>query len=75
MQYIIKCRDGRRWGVRKAVSLDAACNAIAHCRVSGSVGATDTLNETYVGGGITTLADVVQLNADGTERQPYTEGY
>jgi hypothetical protein len=73
--YFVKLQDGRRWKVREAVSLKAACNAIAHARVTGSVGATDTLDQTYSGGGVTVLADVVQINSDGTERQPYTMAY
>lgn len=66
---------GRRWLVREARSLKDAMNAIAQARVTGSVGVKDILNETYVGGGITVLADVVQINSDGTERKPYTEAY
>lgn len=66
--YIIKLNDGRRWKVREAVSLIAACNAITAARVSGSVGSKSTLN------GVT-MADVVQINTDGTERQPYTAAH
>jgi hypothetical protein len=73
--YFVRLKDGRRWKVREAISLKAACTAIAHARVTGSVGAKDVLNETYVGGGITVLADVVQINSDGTERQPYSMAY
>lgn len=73
--YFVKLKDGRRWKVREAVSLKAACDAIGQARVTGSVGAKDILNETYVGGGITVLADVVQINSDGSERQPYTMAY
>jgi hypothetical protein len=64
-----------RWLVREAVSEDEALSAIAMARVSGSVGAKNTFNETYVGGKITVLADVVQINSDNTVRQPHTEAY
>lgn len=80
MQYIIKQADGRRWAVKSAVSLGAAMNAIAHARVSGSVGHKD-MRTTYIAGKdidewpVTVIADVHQLNSDGTERQPYTEAY
>ncbi len=75
MQYIVKCPDGSRWSVREAVSLKAVINAIAQARVSGSIGSKNLLDETYVGGGVTVVADVVQLNSDNTERQPYTAAY
>lgn len=74
-RYIIRCPNGDRWLVREARSLSDAFNAIASARVSGSVGSIHTLNRTYVGGGITVLADVVRLNSDNTERQPYQEAY
>ena len=63
----------RRWKIREAVSMKAAMNAIAHARVSGSVGAKDIL--TNVDRVTRVMADVVQINSDGTERQPYTEAY
>lgn len=66
--YIIKLNDGRRWKVREAVSLEAACDAIASARVSGSIGSKHTTN------GIT-QADVIQINSDGSERQPYTAAH
>lgn len=66
---------GRRWKIREAKTMEHALGAIASARVSGSVGSSSTLNETYMGGGITVLASVVQINSDGTERQPYTEPY
>ena len=61
----------RKWKIREAVSMEKALDAIAEARVTGSVGCKLTVNRTYVGGGITVDADVVQLNEDGTERQPY----
>ena len=73
--YIIRCKDGQRWKVREAVSLNTALNCIAHAKISGSVGSKDILNETYVGGGITILADVVEIISDGTEQNPYTMAF
>jgi hypothetical protein len=76
--YILRVKSdphGRRWGVREAVSVFAAYNAIAMARVSGSVGSKHLTDRTYVGGGVTVDADVVQLNSDNTERQPYTAAY
>lgn len=75
MSYTVKCKDGRRWKVREARSLNDACSAINMARVSGSVGGKSFLNQTYTGGRITVLANVVQINSDGTERQPYTAAY
>jgi len=66
---------GRRWLVKEAANKDAALDAIASARCSGSVGQKDMVDSTRCGGTIETLADVVQINSDGTERQPYTEAY
>lgn len=63
----------RRWLVREAVSEEAAMNAITHARVGGSVGHTDINLNTD--GTEQILADVVQINSDGTERKPYTEEF
>lgn len=41
----------------------------------GSIGGKSTRDETRMGGKITVLADVIQINSDGTERQPYVKGY
>lgn len=67
--------SGCRWKIREAVSMKEAEYAIASSRCSGAVGTKHVLNETYVGGGITVLADVVQVNSDDTERKPYTDAY
>lgn len=75
MENVILEVGGRRWKIREAVTEEAALNAIASARVSGSIGSKHTLDETDIGGGITVLADVVQINSDGTERQPYTPEY
>lgn len=64
-----------RWLVREAVSLQAAVNEISMARVTGSVGGKSTRDETFCGGVVTVIADVVQINSDGTERKPYTAAY
>ena len=73
MYYIQK--DGRKWKVREARSLEDALSVIASARASGSVGSKHTLDETRMGGDIIVLADVVQVNSDLTERQPYQAVY
>lgn len=66
---------GRNWKVREAITEEAALDEIANARVMGSVGSKSTLNQTHMGGGISVIADVVQINSDGTERQPYADAY
>lgn len=66
---------GRRWCIIEAQSEIAALAAIAHARVSGAIGHKDTLNKSYVGGTIETIAHVMQINSDGTFRRAYTEPY
>lgn len=66
--YYIRMKDGRRWKVREATSIKAACSAIANAAVSGSVGSSTYVNDVCV-------ADVVQVNSDNTERRPYTAAY
>lgn len=66
---------GRRWKVRQAKSIEHAMDAIVEARVSGSVGCKNVVNRTYLGGCVEVLADVVEINSDGTERKPYTERY
>lgn len=73
MKYIVRCKDGQRWKVRSATSLHNALSAIASAKVTGSVGSSTTLRD--VDGCITVLADVVQVNSDGSERKPYTQAY
>jgi len=68
MTYIVRCPNGQRWKVREARSLEAALDQIAFARVTGSIGGKTTINGTPV-------ADVVQINSDGSERQPYTQAY
>lgn len=79
MQYYIRVKGDpymRRWGVRQAVSLRAAMEAIDHARVTGSIGHTDTLTkyDKGVATGIT-LASVIQVNSDNSPRIAYTERY
>lgn len=71
---IVRC-GGRKWKIREARSFHDVEEAIATARVSGSVGSRSLLDMSFVGGGLTVLADVVQINSDGTERKPYTEAY
>lgn len=66
---------GRRWKVREARSWRDVEDEIGHARATGSIGGSSTLDQTRCGGGVTVLADVVQVNSDGTERQPYTMAY
>lgn len=80
MQYIVKCKDGRRWAVLAARSLRDACNAINMARATGSVGQKDLRTQAVAGAPFETwptetLAHVHQINSDGTLREPYTEGY
>lgn len=63
---------GRRWKIREARSYQDAMNGISAARASGSVGDRSYL---HVDGKVFTLADVVQVNSDNTERQPYTKAY
>ena len=68
MIYIVRCPNGQRWKVRDARSLNAALDQIAFARVTGSIG-----GKTFDNGIL--VADVVQINSDGSERQPYTQAY
>jgi hypothetical protein len=77
-QYILRIKGDpshRRWGVREAVSVSAAYHEIAHARVTGSIGGKSIVDRTHVGGGVTVISDVVQINSDGTVRLPYTLAY
>lgn len=73
MMYYIKDTNGHRWKVREAVSVKKALNEIAMARVTGSIGSKSILNETYIGGSVTVLADVVRVHSDFTEQKPYEE--
>lgn len=72
MIYYIKDNLGHRWKVRQAISVKAACNAIASARVMGSIGSKDTLSTRYVDGKPDrVLADVVRVHSDYTEQKAY----
>lgn len=73
MMYYIKDNSGNRWKIREAMSVKCAVNAIANARVTGSVGSKSILDETYVGGSIKVLADVVRVHSDLTEQKPYEQ--
>ena len=67
--------SGQRWKVRNALSADAALNAIADARATGSVGAKHIRDETAIGGDVVVMADVVKVNSDGTECKLYSMPY
>ena len=71
--YYIKDSNNDRWKVREAVSIKAACNAIAMARVSGSIGGKNILDDTLCGGNKRVVADVVRVHSDFTEQKPYEE--
>ena len=73
MENVILEIGGRRWLVREAISEEMALNAIASARCTGSIGCTR--KRVDVDGLETVEASVVQINSDGSERQPYTESY
>lgn len=80
MLYYIRCPDGSRYKVREAVSLRAACNEIAHARVTGSIGGKSSSIDYKRGIPFNqqkerVIANVVQVNSDNTERQPYQPAY
>ncbi len=58
---------GCKWLVREAASMQDAEFEIAHARVRGSIGGK-TIQQ---GDREIVLADVVRLNADGSECRPY----
>lgn len=67
--------DRRRWLVREALSFEKAVEAIAHARVTGSIGHKDVLDKRFVGGGEIVIADVHEINSDGTLREAYKAVY
>lgn len=70
--YYVRHKDGTRWKVKSAQSLNYALNEIAHAKATGSIGGASLLHRDV---GVFVLADVVQINSDNTERQPYTQPY
>lgn len=69
-------RHGRRWKVREAVSLKAACNEIVMAMATGSVGGKSTVSDHVLGLPFDqqppprVLADVVRVHPDNTEVRP-----
>ena len=66
---------GKFWLVRQAKSKSHALSAIDMARCCGSIGHKDMRYNTACGGVFEILADVVQVNSDGTERLPDTAAY
>jgi hypothetical protein len=58
--------DGQPWKVRDASNIEAAYDEVYHAKATGSIGGSTTVNGELI-------SDVVKLNEDGTERQPYGE--
>jgi hypothetical protein len=70
---IVSLRN-RRWKIRRATSIASAMNCIIHATALGSVSGKDYVMSDKDGEDIL-VADVVQVNSDGSERQPYTEAF
>ena len=64
-----------RWLVKEAISKEVAIDAIYSAMVTGSIGETVILNKCFVGGGKEVIADVHQINSDGTLREAYKTAY
>lgn len=80
--YYVRLKDdkhNRRWKVRQAVSLQAAISCINWVMASGCIGGKDcatTYNNGYSGPVMhKVIADVVRVNSDNTEAQPYQTAY
>lgn len=77
--YYVRCKGdkaNRRWKVREAVSLKAAINEISHAMVTGSIGGKSTVTDHGpVESKTRVLADVIRVNSDNTEAQPYQTAY
>ena len=72
---IIVWHNGTRWKVREAISYECAKEAIIEASITGSVGYKIISDRRFIGKDKEVIADVVQINSDGTERKPYTEAY
>ena len=70
---IISVRN-QRWKIRRATSISVGVNCIIHSIALGSIGGKDYVTSDKDGEEIL-VADVVQVNSDGSERQPYTESF
>ena len=80
--YYVRLKDDkhkRRWKVRQAVSLQAAYNCIIEAMVTGSIGGTDyTVKYPFGLSGPrheVVTADVIRVNSDNTEAEPYKAAY
>ena len=81
--YYLRIKDdkhGRRWKVREAVSLRAAYNCIIMAMATGSIGGKDTKTDYSPGTpwdqrNERVLADVIRVNSDNTEAEPYKAAY
>ncbi len=62
--------NGALWLVKEARSRADALAAIDHARATGSVGCTDTIDQTALGGTVEVVAEVVRFQ-DDTDRWPY----
>ena len=62
----------QRWKIRRATSISAGMNCIIHAITTGSIGCKEYITSDKDGEDIL-VADVVQVNADGSERQPYAK--
>jgi hypothetical protein len=67
MRRIITLDDGTRWRVNARSRRDAI-DEIAHARATGSVGSRT--DERMIGGPVTIIADVHQINSDYSDRKP-----
>lgn len=70
-------RHNRRWKVREAVSLVKAVGEINFAMATGSVGGRSVLTTIARDGSRheQVLADIVRVNSDNTEAQPYQAAY
>ena len=64
----------QRWKIRRAISIASAMNCIIHATALGSVSGKDYVMSDKDGEDVL-VADVVQVNSDGSERQPYTQAF
>jgi hypothetical protein len=62
----------QRWKIRRATSISVGMNCIIHAIATGSIGCKDYIMSDKDGEDIL-VADVVQVNSDGSERQPYAK--
>ena len=70
---IISVRN-QRWKIRRATSISVGVNCIIHAAALGSVSGKDYVMSDKDSKNVL-VADVVQVNSDGSERQPYTEAF